>query len=236
MWRLITLASLLLTLALGTIAEGKCQVCVESVKAERADGGMSLRFTARAVHAPALPETGTAVVMQVDGNRSKCINVALRKVDETGGVATYAGSLTSFYGNSTFTGRVDIAGDIHEFTAPLDGKPGTFQLVTAATAGQVTSTATTAPSTAPSTAPTTVPLTAGGVPTAVPQSGPTAPTAEPIATAEPVATAEPQTAATAGIPSPLQQPVAWLGLVVILATAVGAYFDRKRALARATMA
>ena len=153
MWRLVVVASVLLTLALGTIAEGKCQVCVESVKAARTDGGMTLRFTARAVHAPTLPETGTAVVMQVDGNRSKCINVSLRKVEETGGVATYAGSLTSFYGNATFTGRVDIAGDIHEFTAPLDGKPGTLQLVTAATAGQVTSTATTAPSTAPTAVP-----------------------------------------------------------------------------------
>lgn len=211
MWRLVVVTSLLATLALGTVAEAKCQVCVESVKAEKTDAGMTLRFTARAVHASVLPETGTAVVMQVDGSRSKCINVSLRKVDESGGLATYAGAMTWFYGNSTFTGRVDIGGDIHEFATPLDGTPGTLQLVTAASAGQVASAATSAPTAAPTV------ITAAPAPSAVP-------------------TAQPQVAASSGSPSPLQQPMAWLGLVVILATAAGAYLDRRRALARATVA
>lgn len=205
MWRIVLAFSLLLTLALGIVAEAKCQVCVESVRAEKVDGNTSLRFTARAIHAPALPETGTAVVMQVDGNRSKCINVSLRKVDDSGGVATYVGTLISFYGNSTFTGRVDIGGDIHEFSAPLDGAPGTLQLVTAATAGQVASAATSAPTIAPTTAP-----------------------------AAPVATAAPQTAPAFALPSPTEQPALWLGAVVILATLAGAFVDRRRAMARAT--
>ncbi len=206
MWRIVLAFSLILTLALGMVAEAKCQVCVESVRAEKVDGDTSLRFVARAFHAPALPETGTAVVMQVDGNRSKCINVSLRKVDEGGGAATYVGTLISFYGSSTLTGRVDIGGDIHEFVAPLDGAPGTLQLVTAATAGQVASAATSAPTTAPATAP-----------------------------AAPVATAAPQTAPAAlALPSPTEQPALWLGAIVILATLAGALLDRRRAMARAT--
>lgn len=208
MWRMALVLSTILTLALGTVAEAKCQVCVESVKAEKIDSGMALRFTARAVHATSLPETGTAVVMQVDGNRSKCINVSLRKVDESGGLATYAGQLTSFYGNTTFTGRVDIGGDIHEFVAPLDGRAGTLQLVTAATAGSVASAATSAPTTAPTTAP--------------------------AATA--VATAAPQVAPAISLPSPAEHPVVWLGAIVIVATLAGAFVDRRRAMARATVA
>ena len=206
MWRIVLTFSLLLTLALGTVAAAKCQVCVESVRAEKVDGNTSLRFAARAIHAPALPETGTAVVMQVDGNRSKCINVSLRKVDESGGLATYVGTLISFYGNSTFTGRVDIGGDIHEFSAPLDGAPGTLQLVTAATAGQVVTTATSAPTIAPTAAPDA-----------------------------PVVTAAPRTAPASALPSPTEQPALWLGAIVILATVAGAFLDRRRAMARTTV-
>lgn len=208
MWRLVLASSLLLTLALGAVAEAKCQVCVESVKAEKVDGNTSLRFTARAVHASALPETGTAVVMQVDGNRSKCINVSLRKVDESGGLATYVGSLTSFYGNTSLTGRVDIGGDIHEFAASFDGTPGTLQLITAATAD----------------------LAAAAAAATVAPVRPVVITATP-ATAAPEVVA-PQTATA--FPTPTENPVLWLGAIVILATAAGALVDRRRALARAT--
>lgn len=217
MWRMVFALTLLLTLALGAVAEAKCQVCVESAKVEKVDSGMALRFTARAVHGATLPETGTAVVMQVDGNRSKCINVSLRKIDESAGLATYAGTLTWFYGNSTFTGRVDIGGDIHEFATPLDGTPGSLQLVTAASAGQVASSATTAPTAAP-----TTPVTAAA-------------TTVPAATAA-AATAAAQVASAPAIPSPAEHPVAWLGLVVILATLAGAFIDRRRSLARAATA
>lgn len=209
MRRLVVAVSLLLMPALGAAAEAKCQVCVDSVTAERTTGsGLSLRFTARAVEAPALPETGTAVVMQVDGNRSKCINVSLRKIDEGGGVATYVGSLTSFYGNTGVTGRVDIGGDIHEFSVTYDGKPGTLQPAAATIA------ATPRPSVPVSITPDPVPATAAP---------------EVVA-----ATAAPQTAGAVRTPSPAERPVVWLGAVVIVATLAGALVDRRRALARTT--
>lgn len=216
MWRVVLMASLLLTLALGTGADAKCRVCVSSVRADKADSGTTLLFEVQAIDGATLPETGTAVVMQVDGNRAKCLNVPVSKTGVSGGIASYRGALPAYYGSASstiasYSGRVDFAGDVFEFTVPTDGKPGTSQLVTAAAAGQVASTATTAPTAAPTAVPTTAP------------------------TAQPVATAEPQVAGSSGIPSPLQQPVAWLGLAAILATLAGAIFDRRRALARATV-
>jgi hypothetical protein len=205
MWRLALVLSLFLTLALGTVAEAKCRVCVDTVTATKTDTGMTLRFTARGV---SLPETGTAVVMQVDGNRSKCINVSLRSVGGSGEWTTYVGSLTHFYGNTTFTGRVDIAGDIFEFAVPLDGKLGTIQLVGAGTAALASAPA---------------------------PAQPVVITATP-ATAAPAVAAAPQVAPAPAIPTPREHPAMWLGAIVILATLAGAVLDRRRAMARATTA
>jgi hypothetical protein len=217
MWRLVVAVSLLLTLALGTVAEAKCQVCVEGVSASKGDGSAHvLRFTARAVHAAAFPMTATAVVMQVDGAQpqAKCVNVSLRKIDEANGLATYSGAMNTIYlnGSKVLTGRVDIGGDIHEFTTPLDGTPGKLQLVTAATAAQG--------SLATSPRPVAAVITPDPVPASVaPQAaGPAAP----------------QTASAVRVPSPAEHPILYLGAIVILATLAGAFIDRRRALARAT--
>jgi hypothetical protein len=215
MWRTALALSLFLTLVLGGVAEAKCLTCIQSVRIDTGDSGMTLVFGIQGLAGKALPESGTAVLMSFNGNRSKCINVPVLKTDVTGGLATYRGSLPAWYGSgyavSSYSGRVDFGGDIFEFTVPTDGKPGTVQLVTAATAGQVAS-ATTVPTAAPTTivAATTAPA------------------------AQPVATAEPQVAGSGVVPSPFQQPMTWLALIAILATLGGAYADRKRALARAT--
>jgi hypothetical protein len=214
MWRPVLLISLLLTLALGSVADAKCRVCVSSVRIDRADSGSILLFDVQSIDGATLPDSGTAVVMQVDGNRSKCLNVPVAKVGTTDGTASYRGALPTYYGTAatiaSYSGRVDFAGDIFEFTVPTDGKPGTSQLVSAAAAGNVP-----APVSAATTAPTT------------------APTVAPAAT--PVATSAPEVASS-GFPSPFQQPMAWLGLAVVLATLVGAFVDRRRAVARATIA
>jgi len=216
MWRPIVLVSLLLTLALGTVADAKCRVCVSSVRIDKADSGSMLLFDVQSIDGATLPETGAAVVMQVDGNRSKCLNVPVAKIGTSGGTSSYRGALPTYYGAASstiasYSGRVDFAGDIFEFTVPTDGKPGTSQLVTAAAAGGATTTAVSAATTAPTTAPTVPPATA------------------------PVATSAPETAASSAFASPLQQPMAWLGLIVILAALAGAYADRRRALARAAV-
>ena len=204
MWRLITLASLLLTLAIGTAANASpiCRICIESVQAERSDAGTTLRFIARPADGVALPETGTAVVMQVDGNRAKCINVVLRRIEQSGGLATYSGVFTAFQGAyKTFTGRVDIGGEIHEFTLPLDGTPGSAQFVAA-----------------PERA-----IAQPQVITPQPQ----------VATAQPVPVAEPdavQAASRVPEPEALTQGPILLGLALLVVVVVSTYVDRKRAL------
>lgn len=231
MWRSVLVLSVLFTLALGTVAEAKCRVCVDSVKTEKTDTGMVLRFTATSDGT--FPETGTAVVMRFDGQQSKCVNVTLRKIDQSGNVATYTG-LTNFYGNTNIAniaGRVDIGGDIHEFVAALDGKPGTLQLIVAADSGSVA-----APSivTPPRSIVTPLPVVITPDPATVDPKTAAATAAAQRAAA--VAPAEAGPATTAGVAGLAQQPAAWLGLIVIVSALAGAYFDRKRALARATAA
>lgn len=136
MWRLIALATLLLFAMLGSAADAKCRLCVETVSAVGTGSGttawgrtIDFRFTARSFDAAAaFPPEATGVVMQVDGDRSKCATFALRRLDVSGGVATYAGTFNG-YGLTTHSGRIDIGGEIYGFTVPLDGTPGTAALV-----------------------------------------------------------------------------------------------------------
>jgi hypothetical protein len=124
--RVILLASLFALVGLGTAAYAGCSSCVTSVVAQRAGTDIQLTFTASANDASVLPEEVTAVVMQVDGNRSKCLNVALQalhKNSEAGGFAVYSGVFNA-YGTYSHSGRVDLAGKIYEFTVPLDGTAG----------------------------------------------------------------------------------------------------------------
>lgn len=214
MWRVVLMASLLLTLALGTGADAKCRVCVSSVRADKADSGTTLLFEVQAIDGATLPETASAVVMQVDGNRSKCLNVPVSKTGVSGGIASYRGALPAYYGSASstiasYSGRVDFAGDIFEFTVPLDGKPGTSQLVTAAAATEFA-----AQSAAQASAPTAAPTTA--------------PSAAPV---EAQTVRDVAVAGWSGL-DPLRQLMAVLGAAVVVATIVGAYVDRKRALAR----
>lgn len=218
MVRTVLALTLLLTLALSTTAAA-CPSCgvhvaVDSVRMDVADTASTLIFQIRALDGTP-PDSGRAVVMQFNGNRAKCLNVPVLKTAVSGGIGTYRGNLPWTYGSvsviNSYSGRIDFAGDVFEFTVPTDGKPGAVKTVTdGSTVNQVA--ATTAPTAAPTTAPTTVPTTA--------------PTAEPVAAAEPQPATDPW--------PPLSQPMAWLGAVAILATLAGAYVDRRRALAKAT--
>jgi hypothetical protein len=208
MWRTIVALSMLLTLALGTAADGKCRVCIESVRMDKTDSASTLLVDVRAMNGATLPDKADAVVMQVNGNRSKCLNVPVLRSSTNGDLASYRGTLPNFYGNTqidSYSGRIDINGDIFEFTVPTDGKPGTTQLVTAAAASELAGVAQAAATVAPTTAPT----------------------------AAPVAAPAPVTSSSDGW-QPLRQPMTWLAGIAIIATLAGALIDRRRALARAT--
>lgn len=222
MWRVWLLASLFALLGLGTAAYADCTSCLTSVIADRtastgstsggrttSDTTVGLSFTARADNDASLPLSVTAVVMQVDGQRTKCLNVTLQKTSWSPGAAVYSGTFPA-YGVFSHSGRVDLAGQIFEFTVPLDGKPGTIALA----ADQS-------------------PLAGRGFAVQV--------TAAPV-TPHPVAIyladAAPAAAETAqtGPRLPAIDPTYVIGGAVILVTIIGAYVDRRRALARSLAA
>ena len=208
MRRVIVLASLLLLvlIILGTAAYAGCQTCLERIVADRTTAGVTLTIVARSADDSfVFPESGSAVVMQVDGNLTKCLNVGLlRKGSEGPGVAVYSGIFNS-YAAKTHSGRVDIGGQIYEFTVPLDGSAGTLAIAADQT-----------------------PLAPVGS-----QNRPVVRVTAAPATPAPASAPASRDSALAG---PIQlvrdQPAFVLGALVVTITILGAYFDRRRALAR----
>lgn len=229
MWRVVLAVSLMLTLAFGSLADAKCLACLESVKIDTENGSTLLRFTARTSDPAAFPETGTVVVMQFDGNRGKCLTVSLIRTGITtdpnagpgqpAAIATYVGRFNFIYQNATvLAGRADLEGSIYDFTVPLNGTPG--KITVSSYQGTISG---------------------AGAPTIItPQPVTITPdpaTIDPrlLATAAPQAQPAPAAAPLAGLIDTVStQPVAWLGLIVVLVAIVSAYFDRKRSLTRAT--
>lgn len=209
MHRVVVLGSLLILLAvLGTAAYAGCQTCLERIVADRSGTAVTLMIVARSADESfVFPESGAAVVMRVDGNRTKCLNVGLlRKGTEGPGVAVYTGTFTA-YGEKTHSGRVDIGGQIYEFTVPLDGRAGTL-----AVAADQTPLAPVGSQNRPVVSVTATPVTP-------------APTNAPAA-------ADPAPAIARLLELVQQQPALLLGAMVVLVTILGAYVDRRRALAR----
>jgi hypothetical protein len=127
MVRVFLLAFLFALLALGTAAYADCTSCFTSVFAQRTSTNIDLSFTAQTDGNAVLPDSVVAVVMQVDGNRTKCLNTTLLKTSQSHGVAVYKGSFGA-YGTYTHSGRIELAGQIYAFTVPLDGKPGNIDV------------------------------------------------------------------------------------------------------------
>ncbi len=195
MWRVLVLASLFAVLGLGTAAYADCNSCFTSVFAQRTSTNIDLTFTARVNEDTVLPDSVVAVVMQIDGNRTKCLNTTLSKTSQAHGFAVYRGSFGA-YGTYTHSGRIELAGQIYEFTVPLDGTPGKIDV-----------------------AKDQSPLNRNGFRVQV--------TAAPVTPAPTVAPAAP-----AGPGLPNVNPTFIVGGALVLVTIVGAYVDRRRALAR----
>lgn len=223
MWRVVIATSMLLTLALGSLAQASPPpIVVETLTVEKEEAGTTMRFTARfgeAFDESAFPPTGTAVVMQVDGNRSKCLNVGLVKTSVDGGLATYVGKFDFVYqGAAVLTGRADIGGSIVDFSAPLDGTPGTIgpSADRRPLSGVITPTIVTAPVTI---TPDPATIDPRLLQTAAPQAQPSVSAGQPVANF------------VDGLAS---NSIGLLGLIVVAVAIVSAYFDRKRSLARTT--
>src|SRR5438045_1693415 len=77
MVRIFLFAFAFAVLALGTAAYAGCSSCFTSVFAHRTPTSIDLTFTAQTTDDTVLPDSVVAVVMQVDGNRTKCLNTVV---------------------------------------------------------------------------------------------------------------------------------------------------------------
>jgi hypothetical protein len=205
MWRVLFLASLFALLGLTTVAYGDCTSCLTSVFVNRSSTTIDLNFIASSDDPSALPSSVNAVVMQVDGQRTKCQNITLPKARTIDGAVVYAGTFSA-YGLYSHSGRVDLGGQIYEFTVPLDGEAGTIALAADQTplAGRGFTVQVNA-----------VPVTPHPVTLYFADAAPAAAAATPPA-----------------LTLPDVNPTFVIAAGLILITIVGAYIDRRRALAR----
>src|SRR5688572_5474982 len=124
---LLALAVSLISFATFTApAAAKCPTCLDGVSVQTPDGqpwseGKPVTLVAsvrRGEPGAAFPTDGLAVVMQTDRERTKCLNVALKLVSQSGDGALYAGIFYPFraaiysglvqFGDFTFDMTIDI--------------------------------------------------------------------------------------------------------------------------------
>jgi hypothetical protein len=84
--------------------------------------GAPIVLVVRAASTMSFPERALSVVMQTDGERTKCLDVAMQLVSTAGNIATYAGVFHPFRA-ATYDGRFSIGGDVHEITFTVASAP-----------------------------------------------------------------------------------------------------------------
>jgi hypothetical protein len=124
---LLALALSLMTLAsFAAPAAAKCPICVDSVSVQTPDGqpwsdGKPVTLvvsTRRGEDGAAFPATALAVIMQTDRERTKCLDVPLKLVSQSGDGGIYAGVFYPFraalysglvqFGDFSFDITVDV--------------------------------------------------------------------------------------------------------------------------------
>ena len=118
--------SLISTASFAAPAAAKCPTCLDGMSVQTPDGqpwseGKPVTLVAsvrRGEPGTAFPTEGLAVIMQTDRERTKCLNVALKLVSQSGDGALYAGVFYPFraaiysglvqFGDFTFDMTIDI--------------------------------------------------------------------------------------------------------------------------------
>ena len=124
MLRLVAMVSLVLSsvLFVPSAAAADCRFCLDLVALQTRDGqpwsdGKPVTLVVHVAGNPAvpLPPSAQAVVMQTDGDRTKCLGVPLKLVqgDASGGL--YAGLFFPFRA-ARYDGKLVIGGDIQDIT------------------------------------------------------------------------------------------------------------------------
>ena len=106
----------------GSAAAEDCRLCLDSVAVQTRDGqpwsaGKPVTLVVRVTNRAALPlpSSAQAVVMQADGDRTKCLGVPLKLVvaDASGGL--YAGLFFPFR-PARYDGKLSIGDDVQDIT------------------------------------------------------------------------------------------------------------------------
>lgn len=121
----IGLALLLILVSVGlsaSAASADCVNCVTNVSLQTRDGqpwtaGKPVTLVVETSrHAPGtIPASALAVVMQTDGDRTKCLDVPLKLVSSDGQGAVYAGLFFPFRA-ARYDGKLSIGDDVSDLT------------------------------------------------------------------------------------------------------------------------
>ncbi len=124
MLRLLAAVSLVLSSVVfaGSAAAADCGLCLDSVALQTRDGqpwtaGKPVTLVVHiASHAAVpLPSSALAVVMQTDGDRTKCLDVPLKLVQDDTSGGLYAGLFFPFR-PARYDGKLTIGNDVHDIT------------------------------------------------------------------------------------------------------------------------
>jgi hypothetical protein len=107
----------LLSLAMAGTAFAGCEICVQSTSAHTRDNatwkhGQPVTVVievSRASSTTAFPAASKGVVMELDRERVKCLDLNLTKISESGDSARYAGTFYPFR-DGEYDGKVDFGG------------------------------------------------------------------------------------------------------------------------------
>ena len=141
-------------------AAAKCAICLDGMSVQNPDGqpwsqGKPVTLVAsvrRGTPGITLPSESIAVIMQADRERTKCINVPLKLVSQSGDGGLYAG-LFYPYRPAIYTGLVQFGGSTFEMTVDTNtmtaiaggetsAQPGVVTTAVGTTPAAVTSVAT----------------------------------------------------------------------------------------------
>ena len=122
----IGLALLLILGSVGvsaSVATAECALCADNVSLQTRDGqpwadGKPVTLVVHVTrHADgvAIPPSAVAVVMQTDGDRTKCLDVPLKLVSSDGSTGLYAGLFFPFRA-ARYDGKLSVGNDVSDIT------------------------------------------------------------------------------------------------------------------------
>ncbi len=109
--------------ASASVAVADCALCADNVSLQTRDGqpwenGKPVTLVVhvtRHAEGVAIPASAAAVVMQTDGDRTKCLDVPLKLVSSDGSSALYAGLFFPFRA-ARYDGKLSVGNDVSEVT------------------------------------------------------------------------------------------------------------------------